>query len=154
MRVFESKRTRDSIAGALMLALGIYAAYQGASYNLGSLSRMGPGFFPATLGIALALVGFAIVATSRPDDPPAEHATAEPQWRGWLCILCGIVAFLAFGKHLGLVPASFAVVFVSAFADRRNTIKDALILALAMVAVCVVVFSWGLHLEMPLFSWH
>lgn len=135
-----------------MLALGIYAAFQGASYRIGSLGSMGPGFFPVTLGVALALIGVAIVVAA-PAAEEGEHSALEPQWRGWLCILGAIVAFLIIAKHLGLLPASFAVVFISAFADRENTARDALVLALAVVAICFVIFWWGLRVELPLFSW-
>lgn len=152
MRAFESKRTRDCIAGALMFALGIYAAYQGGSYRIGSLGSMGPGFFPVTLGVALALIGIAIIVAA-PSEQATEPVAVEPQWRGWLCILGGIVAFLITAKHLGLLPASFTVVFISAFADRQNTVKDAFVLALAVVVVCYFVFWWGLRVELPLFRW-
>jgi len=74
------------------------------------------------------------------------------QWRGWLCILGGVAAFVVLGAHGGLVPASFASVFVAALGDRRNSVRDAALLALAMTAFGVVVFHYGLHVLLPLFG--
>ena len=57
------------------------------------------------------------------------------------------------GKYGGLVPATFAIVFISALADRQNTIVAATVLALATVAICIVVFWWALRMNSPLFGW-
>ena len=51
------------------------------------------------------------------------------------------------------MTATFAIVFISALGDRRNTVKSAFLLAAAMVVVCLIVFSWGLQLQFPLFRW-
>ncbi len=159
MKVFLSRMNRDHWAGALMLLTGIFAAVQGAHYKIGSLSRMGPGFFPASVGALLALTGLAMLLTARRKEPalvaahPQEGAGQPSQLRGWILICTSIVAFIVFGTYGGLVPATFAIVFISALADRENTLKSAFILALAMVVVCVVVFWWLLQVQFPLFRW-
>jgi hypothetical protein len=144
--------TRDYYAGALMLLLGLGALTQGMTYNVGSLTQMGPGFFPVALGTILALLGIAIAGTARRESSTAtEKLPAE--WRGWICILLSIVAFVVLGKYGGLLPATFAIVFISALGDRQNTISKALVLASATSAVCIVIFWWALQLRFPLFTW-
>jgi hypothetical protein len=114
---------------------------------------MGPGFFPVVLGCILCLVGLAIAAGA-PRNPAQEAGkTAAPEWRGWICIITGIVAFAVIGRYGGFVPATFAVVFISALGDRGNTPARAFLLAAAMVVVCLVVFWWGLQIQLPLFTW-
>jgi hypothetical protein len=144
---------RDYYGGALMMAIGIGAMVQGRHYSLGTLSRMGPGYFPVALGAILTLVGLAIIATARFTKPEGEEAALPPEWRGWFCIGASIVAFVVLGKYGGLVPATFAVVFISALADRENTLISASILALATVGVCIIVFWWALQMNFPLFGW-
>ena len=39
-------RVKDIAGGALMVAVGLAAVAVGRSYPAGSLTRMGPGFFP------------------------------------------------------------------------------------------------------------
>ncbi|MGH8781786.1 tripartite tricarboxylate transporter TctB family protein [Paraburkholderia sp.] len=145
---------RDYYGGALMMLIGLGAIVQGASYRIGSLTAMGSGFFPVALGAILVLLGICIAGSAH--RTPRDAVTDEPapiEWRGWLCILGSIVAFVALGKYGGLLPATFAVVFISALGDRDNSILSALLLALAMSAVCVVVFWWALQLQFPLFTW-
>jgi hypothetical protein len=149
-----NKRRRDYLGGAVMFALGAAAAIQGSTYQIGTLSRMGSGFFPVTLGVILALTGLAIAIVARFTVYEGEAARRPPEWRGWLCIGASIVGFSVFGVYGGLLPATFVIVFVSALADRRNTVKSSAALALAMVGVCVVIFWWGLQLQFPLFSWN
>lgn len=160
-------RAREYVSGALMFALGAGAAALGTTYDVGTLEDMGPGFFPTAVGAILALAGIAIAfagagagaganadAASPPHSaPPADAAGPVMQWRGWGCIALGIVLFVVFAAHLGLLPATFAIVFVSALGDRRNTVANAFVLSLAVCVVCVVVFWWALRIQLPLVRW-
>ena len=153
MHRFLNKYTTDYYGGGLMILLGLGVVMQGRTYNVGTLSRMGPGFFPVALGTILALIGAAIALTAKGSVPPGEEKHLAPEWRGWICITLSIVAFVVLGKYGGLIPATFAIVFISAMGDRQNTVKSAFILAVAMVAICVAVFWWALKMQFPLFQW-
>ncbi|CAM5200331.1 hypothetical protein CDEF62S_01472 [Castellaniella defragrans] len=113
---------------------------------------MGPGFFPAAIGGLLILCGI-IIALEGLSGHNVGDGRGRPEWRGWLCITGGIVAFILLGKYTGLLPATFAIVFISALGDRRNTLKGALILSAAVCAVAVVIFWWALNIEFPLLMW-
>lgn len=143
---------KDYYAGALMFFIGLAAAIQGSHYQVGTLSRMGPGFFPLALGVILALIGVAIAATAI-GKPPKEEEKLPPEWRGWFCIVASIVAFLVLAKWGGFIPATFAIVFISALGDRDNTVKQAFVLSAAMCVICWLVFSVGLKIPFPLFQW-
>jgi hypothetical protein len=153
MQKLVNKSNRDYVGGALMIVIGAAAAIQGQSYQIGSLSRMGPGFFPTALGVILALAGVVIIITARLSEPEGEDKNLPPEWRGWFCICASIVAFVVLGKYGGLLPASFAIVFISALGDRDNTIVSAAVLAAAICLVCVIVFWWALQVQFPLFTW-
>jgi hypothetical protein len=145
---------REYYGGALMMLIGLAAIAQGSSYKIGSLTAMGSGFFPVALGVILVLLGIFIAGTAH--RAPAEVIAEERapiEWRGWICILASVAAFVVLGKYGGLLPATFAVVFISALGDRGNTLISALLLAVAMSAVCVVVFWWLLQVQFPLFTW-
>jgi hypothetical protein len=151
---------RDYYGGALMVLLGLSAIVIGQGYRIGSLTQMGSGFFPVALGAILVLLGMAIAGTAkRPAARPTLHegampeAEQGPEWRGWFCILGGVLAFIVLGQWGGLLIATFAVTFISALGDRDNTWRSALILALGITVVSVVVFWWALQVQFPLFSW-
>ena len=153
MKRLINKSNRDYYGGALMFLIGLGAILQGRTYSMGTLSRMGPGFFPVSLGVILALAGAAIALSARFAEREAEEKALPPEWRGWFCISLSIVAFVVLGKYGGLVAATFAIVFISALGDRQNTIKSALVLAVAIVVICLVVFWWALQMQFPLFGW-
>lgn len=144
---------KDYYGGGLMMLIGLGVVLQGLTYRVGSLSKMGPGFFPVALGALLTLTGAVIAATARRDVIVDKDADKPPEWRGWFCITGAIVAFIVLGKYGGLIPATFAIVFISALGDRQNTIKRALYLSVAMVVVCILVFWWALKMQFPLFRW-
>lgn len=144
---------KEYLAGGLMVVTGLGAMARGMSYNVGTLTAMGPGFFPVALGVLMAVIGAAIMVVTRLSTPREKEARLPPEWKAWACILAGIAAFVVVGKYGGLVPATLAVVFISAMGDRGNTWKSALTLAVSMTVLAVVVFWWALQLQFPLFSW-
>ena len=148
----QGSRFKDIAGGALMVAIGLSAVTIGRTYPAGSMTRMGPGFFPVALGVLLTATGAVIALAAKVSAEPAAHGSMLPDWRGWAGILGGIVAFGVLGSRAGLVPATFAIVFVSALGDRRNTLLSATLLAMLMVAFCVVVFVWILRLPFSLFG--
>ncbi len=154
MTPFTSLRrlNKDRVSAVLLFVLGIAVAGAGLTYRMGSLTRMGAGFIPVVLGVVLALVGVAIGITADPGD----FGTAETmplEWRGWLCVLGGILAFSVLGKYGGLIPATFVSVFVAALGDRGNSLRDATLLALGITVVGVLIFIYGLKMTFPLFTW-
>ena len=154
-----SRFKKDYYGGALLIVIGLAAVYAGVGYRVGELAHMGPGFFPVALGGLLALTGLLIAVSARGDKPVSEEAVSHghpggmPDIRGGVCIILGILAFLLFGEYGGLLPATFAIVFISALGDRDNTLTEALLLSLAMSFIAVVVFWWALKLQLPLFQW-
>ena len=154
MRRLVTQYNKDYYGGALMMFIGLWAAIQGRTYAIGTLSRMGPGFFPTALGVILTLLGLAIALSARraPKEAPEEEVL-PPEWRGWICIIGSVVAFIVLARWGGFVPATFAITFISAMGDRENTVKGAFVLSAAMVVICVVVFWWALKLPFDLFTW-
>ena len=133
-----------------MLGLAIVA--QGLTYRMGSLTHMGAGYVPVVLGTLLALVGATIGALAEPADF-GDAASAPTEWRGWLCILGAVLAFVVLGSYGGMVPATFAAVFIAAMGDRGNRPRDAALLAAGITVVGVVIFSYGLKMTFALFTW-
>lgn len=145
---------QDAWASGLLCALGLGVVLQGSTYTMGSLSRMGPGYFPVALGVLLIFLGLLCLFSSglSEDDEEDDHM-GPPEWRGWLCIISGVFAFIVLGKYGGLVPATLTLVFISALGDRTHTLLSALALSIFVTLIGVLIFSWGLELQFPLFRW-
>ncbi|MGI8526745.1 MAG: tripartite tricarboxylate transporter TctB family protein [Pseudolabrys sp.] len=145
-----SRIKRDYYAGALMVLIGLVAANDGTHYAMGTLRQMGPGYFPVALGVLLIVLGALIAGTASTGGPASEEAALpHSEWRGWAAIIAGPVAFIILGKYFGMAPATFACVFISALGDRETTLKGAIILASAMTAFGVILFSYLLKIPMP-----
>lgn len=149
MRILQ-RMNKERCGAALMILLGAAVTLQGSEYRFGSLRHMGAGFMPVVYGVLLAIVGVLLMLTAKREPDEAGH---PPEWRGWLCILASVFAFALLGSHGGLIPATFVSVFVAALGDRQNSLRDAALLALLMVAAGVLIFRFGLHIQLPLFTW-
>ena len=139
-------------SGAIMTVTGLAVMLEAHSFGLGTTARMGPGLYPTAVGGTLAFVGLLIALTPE----RAEHGPdgfGRPEWRGWSCIVAGIICFIVLGQYAGLGPATFACVFVSACGDRRNGLTTALLLASAATLTAAVVFSWLLNFQLPFLAW-
>jgi len=143
---------RDRVSGVVLLVLGLAIVGQGLEYRMGALTRMGAGFVPVVLGTLLALVGVAIWITSEPGDF-GDAKSMPTEWRGWLCVLGGVLAFVVFGVYGGLVPATFLSVFIAAMGERGNSVRTSLLLATGITVAGVVIFVLGLKMTFPLFTW-
>lgn len=143
---------KDVLGGALVLAIGVAAIAAGGSYQVGTLGRMGPGFFPIAIGAVMAVTGVAIAFGGARRAAPGIGQVAAPNLRAWLLVPLSLVAFIVIGDWAGLLPATFSIVLVAALADRQNTWRGTLALAAVMTLVCLVVFWWGLQVQFPLFK--
>jgi hypothetical protein len=137
----------DVIGGALLIGVGLYFAIQAGAYDLGTLRRMGPGFFPRALGMCLAVLGLLIagLAVFRDGELP------KPHLRPFAAILTAILAFALTVEWVGMVPATFLLVGVSAFAERDARALPTLALAVGLSAIAVVIFSRGLGIPLQPF---
>ncbi len=155
-------KKRDYYAGALMMLLGVSSSMVALKYDLGTLTKMGTGYFPLVLSVLLTLLGAGIALTATataPKDGGAveAHGLAHgnrtgPDWRGWLAILIGVLAFVVLAQFAGLAPATFGCVFISAMGDRSNTWKGAGILAICVTIFSVALFHYGLRIQIPVFG--
>jgi hypothetical protein len=149
------KHKRDYYAGGLITLFGLVAAVKGPGYGTGTLMRMGPGYMPTVLGVILVLLGLAIAgaAIAQPASDDEKLLPASPQWFAWGCILAGPILFIILGNMLGLLPATFACVFVSSLGDREANVKKSFLLAAGISVFGVFLFSYVLQISMPVLTW-
>jgi uncharacterized membrane protein len=146
-------RKRDFYAGLLMILIGLVVVTKGPTYRMGSLMHMGPGFLPTALGALLIVLGVIIAASANPEEDVDEDILPEhPEWWGWGCILAGPILFVIVGRIGGMIPATFACVFVSALGDRTATLKSSFVLASVVTVFGVALFAYLLQIPMPVLT--
>ncbi len=86
-------------------------------------------------------------------DQSMSSKPSAADYRAWALVIGAVLLFIVLGKWTGLVLASFSLAFVSALADRRNSMRTVIYVSLVVTAVAVVVFHYGLQMQFPLFVW-
>lgn len=139
----------NAACGAIFIAFGLFFALQSLSLDIGTTFRMGPGYFPLVLAIALIILGAIVVIQSlRVEGEPLGPLA----WRGMLFILPAPVFFGLTVRGLGFVPSIFLTALIASFASHKMTPLWALILSASVTLFSVVVFSYALGLPFQRFG--
>ena len=115
-------------AGYLIIAIG---------YPMGTVVRMGAGFFPVALGVLLT-------GLSR----RAEKTAVELRLRPFVMILGGILAWALLVDRIGFLPATAILVLSCALVERETTWRSALMLTAGLCAFGWLIFIVGLKIPM------
>jgi hypothetical protein len=138
--------TLDIVGGALMTAIGLFAALYARQYDFGTPARMGPGFFPQILGWVLALLGLLIVWPALYRAGPK----ADIRWKSGGVVIASIVVFGLALKPLGVLLATFVSAFIASLADDDITWVGRVAMAAGVAVITASVFVWGLGMVLPL----
>lgn len=143
-------RRQNVLGGLLLVAFGVFGLVLGASLDMGTARRMGPGFFPRVLSwllIALGgLIGVQGVMAS------GGETASRVAWRPLMLVTTAVVTFQLLIDWAGLVAATAAVVVLGAIAGRDARPVEVGALA-AIMAICVaLVFVHVLNLPLPLWG--
>lgn len=136
-------------AALIVVALGVFWLWHGMSYPLGSLTRMGPGFFPVSVGIVLIGFGVALVFDVRHSETPPPDVQPRP----FIAIFAGLLAFAFLLHQFGLVPATVVLIVLSALGDRPVRPLAIVGTAVVVAAIGYFIFLRGFGLQLEAFHW-
>lgn len=139
---------KDVLAGAVFIAFGLAFALGSLAYTVGTPLRMGPGYFPLTLGIVLVGLGIAIVVKGFLAGEGAEIGGVER--RALLLITAAVLFFGLTVRGLGVTLALFGAILLGALARSRTTAVEAVAIATGLTVLSVVIFIFLLRLRLPL----
>lgn len=140
---------RSEICGAFgFVGLGAGALLLARSYPMGTVVRMGPGFFPVMLGGLLILVGAVIALQSS----RIEERSFDFRIKPFGMILGGILIWAVLVDHGGFLIATVLMVLCCTAVERETTWKSAAALATGLCIVGYVVFVQGIGIPLSLFG--
>lgn len=136
----------EATPAAVILAFGIVFLIGGLQLPMGSVGRMGPGYFPVTLSVILLAVSALLMLrgwTRRLSE------SASPDL--WAMLLISLSTFGFAGVYLlaGLLPAIAVCVGATMAFDGRNSWKDILFATLFAMLLLWAIFIFLLDLPMP-----
>lgn len=141
----------DFYTALLFILIGLVAVVIAAvNYPIGTAAHMGPGGFPIIIGGILILLGLIIGARAL----LLGGETISPfSMRALVLILGAVLIFAVSIESLGLLLATLALVFLSAYGGWEFRIREVSILYLVLVATAVGIFVYGLGVPFPLWIW-
>jgi hypothetical protein len=146
---YMANRLEDLIAGLVTGGIGLFILIESRSYSTGTLTNMGPGYFPMILGGIMILLALIMILGARTSESPV--SVESGQLRGMAFLAAAFLAFAFTIESLGLMVAVTAAVFLAALANRRTPLLTALILAVATAVVSALLFRVGLGLQIKAF---
>ena len=136
-------------AAVTVIALGAFLIWEGSGYEVGSAGRMGPGFFPVSLGCLLSAIGLALLFA--PAEPNADEAALKIQ--PILFVLASILAFAWIAPRFGLVAATIILVIISSLAARPGVnLLYVAVLAILLPSIGYFLFVRGLGVPLSAFG--
>lgn len=141
------KSPKDFWAGLMFIAFGLFFLFVSRDYKMGSLTRIGPAYFPTVLSSLMAAIGCIVLFQSlvlKGEKVPAMS------FRPISIIVLSLLLFGYLLDLLGLALALMLLVVVSAFAGHEFKIKEVVILSVVMTILSLLVFVKGLGLPFPI----
>jgi putative tricarboxylic transport membrane protein len=137
---------QDFGAGLFLIAIGLFALWQGWKLPLGTLRSMGAGMLPFSLAVMLCLGGVALIITSL-----VQKGEALEAWsiRGLIFIVGGVVVFAFTIQSLGLVFAGPLSMIIGSMASDEFDWKEAVIFSIILTGACALLFKTALGLPIP-----
>jgi putative tricarboxylic transport membrane protein len=140
------KSTQDFGAGLFLIAIGLFALWQGWRLPMGTLRSMGAGMLPVSLAVMLCMGGFGLVISSF-----LQKGADLEAWslRGLCFIVGGVVAFAFTIQSLGLLFAGPLAMIIGSMASEEFDWKEAIIFSIILTAACALLFKTALGLPIP-----
>ena len=149
------KSQKTFFSGIMFTCVGAAFALGASNYNVGSAARMGPGYFPLIVGVLLALLGLAGVATAFRGQATGGDPVGKIAWKplGFIIganLLFGILlaGLRSIGlPAMGLILAIYALVIVACMAGANFSMRLSLVLATVLAIGSYLTFIVGLKLQ-------
>jgi hypothetical protein len=139
--------TKNFLAGLMFITFGLLGLSLSMPLDNGTLSDLGPGYFPRAISALMVLLGAALSATDLLEDGEAVEGWA---WKPLVLITLSSIAFAVLLKPVGLVGALAATTMLASAAGTLLRPLALAILVAIMVVANVGIFVFALNMPIPL----
>lgn len=141
------KNWPDFVSGILFTVFGAVTVLLSRQYDMGTMSDMGPGYFPAMAGAVLVLIGLVVLIHGALSTDLVQ--IEKISIRHVILVLGPVLAFALLLPFTGMVIASLVLVIASTLASHEFHWRYAVVTAVVLTAACYGVFVYGLGLPLP-----
>jgi hypothetical protein len=145
------KAPKDFLAGVIFLLVGGVFFFWSREYQMGTATRMGPGYFPALLAIVLCLFGIGAIikgVLAKTPDPLPNHSI--------LPLFFMVGAVFSFGLLIGragFVVASAVSLVLACYQRWRTAPLEIVALFVCLTLFNYTVFIYFFGMPMKVFWW-
>lgn len=137
------------LSGATFFVIGIIGTILSLRFDIGTVSRLGPGGFPLLLNMVLIVLGFAGMAVGVLSG--SGEGLGKWPMKAIILICLSAVAFGFVVERWGLVPAIVVCVLIGGFANPTTRVVEIVIMCIALAVFGAGLFVYGLGLPFSLF---
>jgi hypothetical protein len=139
---------KNFVTGLFYIVFGMAVAIGASRYQIGTADRMGPGYFPLGVGLALALTGLCVFASALSAGAVRSQLGSWPLKR--LAIVLGaVVLFALLIEPMGLIIAVPVLVGISALAHPDFSWRTVLVSIIILLPLTWGIFVALLGLQFP-----
>lgn len=140
---------RDFFAGLMFALFGLSVFIYAQRYDVGTAEEMGPGYFPAMLGLILLGLGSVIAGRSFSAAEPVQRVR-PPVWRPLIMVLGSVAVFAMALPTLGFPLALLFLILGSALGGEEFSWPEVLLTYAILVVLSYLLFIRGLGLPLPI----
>ncbi|HEX2965795.1 MAG TPA: tripartite tricarboxylate transporter TctB family protein [Syntrophorhabdaceae bacterium] len=137
----------DTVAGAIVLFIGLAIIWQSSRLRLGTFMVPGPGLFPLLIGCIIVLLAGYLIAF-----PPGGGDGSGFSWvrlRRILPVYISLIAYFFVLEWAGFLLASFALILYLSIVIGKQRIVWAFVRAVIMTGLSYVLFELILKTQLP-----
>jgi len=146
----QSVNQNDFVGGVSLAVFGAATAgYAYVELPLGTLRRMGPGLFPATIGLLLVIIGVFITLEALKGD----DRLPKFEIRSAVAVVSGLSGFALTIDKFGLIVAILVLTLLCSFASRKLTLRSVLVISVTLCTLAWGIFLLGFNMPIRLLEW-
>jgi hypothetical protein len=133
----------------VVVLFGGTMAYFGSQYPIGTVARMGTGYFPVILGLLTMGVGLVTLLSVRTSNAPAP----DVPWRVFFFVFLGVLAWALLVERVGLLPSSMVLIVLSSLGRAPLHLRTVALTAVIVSVAVVFIFINGFGLPLRPVVW-
>ncbi|MBD9655323.1 tripartite tricarboxylate transporter TctB family protein [Pseudomonas sp. PDM12] len=136
----------DLLASATFIGLGALVLWSTRDLTVGSAAMMGPGYMPRVIGSLTVILGLVVglIGLFKGGEP-----IGTVQLRPLLILLASVAGFALAAESAGFIIAAAGLIIFGSMADREWRVREVLISSTLLTLFGLVVFIYGLDVQMP-----